>query len=593
MELPPLTLQLVAMLGICVAALLLFIWNRLPFELVGLMVLAALMVFGLLPLSQALSGFSNEAVLTVAGLLLLSVGLQQTGAVEMLAEAFARTGPGSAFKFMIVLIIFIVPVSAFLNNTAVVAILIPVVLDAARHYQIAPSKLLIPLSFSSQLGGTLTLIGSSTNLLVSGVMVELGEPGFGFFQMTGAATVLMLAGVVYLLTIGWRLLPDRGALEDGFHVSFRRFDSALVVEPDSAFVGSSFRQVRENGFEDLQLKAIQHAATQGELGEDAPLRAGDVLFVEGPSDALKRADRTAGLRFAIPGKERRAVARDEPVVVEAVIAPRSRLIGRKVRDLGPPDLHGGAMLAVQRHGRQPGVRTPERALRAGDLVLVEGGYGGLNRSHESGLLFLVSRVELEGPRDRWWLAAGIMLAVILLAALDVLPMSVSVLLGVIAMTVTGCLKLADAYERMDWSVIILIASIIPLGSAMQQTGAAQLLAALVIGATGDLGPYIVLGTLYLLTSLLTELISNNAAAVILTPVAVAVANALGVSPVPFAMAVMMAASNSFMTPIGYQTNTLIYGPGAYEFRDFIRVGAPLSLLLVPIAVVVLPLFFPF
>jgi di/tricarboxylate transporter len=593
MEIPPLTLPLAATLGICVAALLLFIWNRLPFELVGLIVLAALIVFGLLPLPQALGGFSNEAVLTVAGLLILSAGLQQTGAVDMIAEAFARIGAGSELKLMIALIVLTIPASAFLNNTAVVALLIPVVLEAARRHEIAPSRLLIPLSFSSQLGGTLTLIGSSTNLLVSGVMVELGEPGFGFFQMTGAAAVLMLAGVAYLLTIGRRLLPVRGAPENELHASFREFESALVVEPDSSFVGSSFREVREKGFEGLQLKAIRRASQQGEVGEDEPLRPGDLLLVEGASDALNRADRMAGLHFAMPRNDREVVGRDELVVMEAVVAPRSRLIGRRLRDVGPPDLHGASILAVQRHGRHPELPSAERALRSGDLVLVEGTGDGLNRIQLSGLLLLVTRVRLPRTRGRWWLATGILLAVILLAALNVFSMPVSVLLGVIAMTLTGCLKPADAYERVDWGVIILIGSIIPLGLAMQQTGAAQLLAALVIRATGDLGPYVVLGTMYLVTSLLTEFISNNAAAVILTPVAVAVAGALGVSPVPFAMAVMIAASNSFMTPIGYQTNTLIYGPGAYEFRDFARVGTLLSILLLLLAVMVLPLFFPF
>lgn len=592
MDLPPLTLPLVATLAICGAALFLFIWNRLPFELVGLLVLAALVVLGVLPLQQALSGFSNEAVLTVAGLLILSAGLQQTGAVDVLAETFTPTGKTSDVGFMLRLIAFTIPVSAFLNNTAVVAILIPVVLEGARRYGIAPSKLLIPLSFASQLGGTLTLIGSSTNLLVSGVMVELGEPGFRFFQMTGAAGLLMLAGVAFLLTIGRRLLPDRGQRESELHASRRRFESELIVESDSSFVGSTFRELREKGFEGLQLKATRRHSRNGRVGEDEALRPGDWLLVEGPSDALKRADRQAGLRIATPRNEREVARRDE-VVVEAVVSPRSRLIGRRVRELAPPDLYGGAILAVQRHGGLPGVNFTERALRSGDLVLVEGTYGGLNRSQKAGLLLPVTRVTLSDAANRWPLALGILVAVILLAALNVLPMSVSVLLGVIVMVLTGCLQLADAYERVDWGVIILIGSIIPLGLAMQQTGAAQLLAALVLRATGGLGPYLVLGAMYLLTSLLTEFISNNAAAVILTPVAVAVAGALGISPVPFAMAVMMAASNSFMTPIGYQTNTLIYGPGGYAFSDFARVGVPLTLLLVPLAVVVLPLFFPF
>ncbi|MGE6761573.1 SLC13 family permease [Corallococcus interemptor] len=593
MEMPPLTPQLVATLGICIGALLLFLWNRLAFEVVGLVVLAALVLCGVLPIEQALSGFSNEAPLTVAGVLILATALERTGAVDMIARAFTRLGAGSELKLMTALIALTIPASAFLNNTAVVAVLMPVVLNAARQQRIAPSRLLIPLSFSSQLGGTLTLIGSSTNLLVSGVLLELGQPGFGFFQMTAPAALMMAGGVVYLMTFGRRLLPDRGLPEDEFHVPFQELESALVVEPHSAFAGATFQQVRDAGFEALKLKAIRRASHEGPLGESDPLRPRDLLIVEGPSDALKRADRIGGLHFATPRDDRDSPGRGELMVMEAVVTPRSRLIGHKLRDVGRLAGSDAVILAVQRHGMHPGVPTAERALQPGDLVLVEGTRRELIGMQRARLLLLATRVILPRKQGRWWLATGILVAVVLLTALGVMSMPLAVLLGVIAMAVTGCIDPADTYERVDWGVIILLGSLVPLGVAMQQTGAANLLAALVIRATSNFGPYVVLGALYLLTSVLTEFISNNAAAVVLTPVAVAVANALGASPVPFAMAVMIAASNSFMTPVGYQTNTFVYGPGGYRFTDFARVGAILNLLLVVLAVLVLPLFFPF
>jgi len=593
MPTPPLTLPLILTLGICLGAVALFVWNRFPFEVVGLIVLAALLVLGILPLEEALSGFSNEATLTVAGVLILSTGLERTGAVDMIANTFVRIGSSSERKVVLAMMALAIPASAFLNNTAVVAVLIPVVLKTARHQGISPSRLLIPLSYCSQLGGTLTLIGSSTNLLVSGVLVELGQPGFGFFQMTAPAALMMLGGVVYLMSAGRRLLPDRGAPEDEFQVPFLEFESALVVEPRSSFVGATFQQVRDEGFEALKLKAIRRAGQRRELDENAPLQPRDLLLVEGPSEALKRADREGRLHFAMPRQGREQRAWGDLVVMEAVITPRSRLIGRKVREAAPLEQSGATIVAVQRHGRNPSLPAPDRPLEAGDLVLVEGTRRELNAMQRAGHLLLVTHVVLPREHKRWWLATGILVAVVVLAAADVVPMALAVLLGVIAMAVTGCIDPSDSYERVDWAVIILIGSLVPLGLAMQQTGAAQLLAALVVRAASGFGPYVVLATLYLLTSVLTEFISNNAAAVVLTPVAVAIAGALDASPVPFAMAVMMAASNSFMTPVGYQTNTFIYGPGGYRFTDFTRVGTPLNLLLVALAVVFLPLFFPF
>ncbi len=594
MELPPITPPMVATLGLCVGALILFAWNRWRFEVVGLIVLAALVVLGLLPVEDALSGFSSEATLAVAGVLFLSSGLERTGVVDMLARAIARLGGASEFKLLLALMVMTIPIGAFLNNTAVVAILLPVMFGAARQHDIAPSRLLIPLSYSSQLGGSMTLIGSSTNLLVSGILIQLGQPGFGFFQMTGPGAVLALAGVVYLLTFGRRQLPDRKSDDDEeIERPFAAFQSALIIDDTAPFIGASFSQVQSAGFEDLELKEIRRPFHEGELDPAEALLPGDLLLVEGTSDALKRAEQTAGLRMAMRRHTGEETQPDAMVVMEAVITPRSRLVGCKLPGIGPQDWFGIAFLALQRHGRQPELPTAERPLRPGDLVLVEGTRAGLNRAQQTGLLLPVMQVMPPGPHRKWWLSSGILLAVVLLAALGIVPMVIAVLLGVIAMVLTGCIDLGETYERVDWGVIILLGSIIPLGLAMQQTGTAQLIAGLVLGATRDYGPYVVLAALYLITSVFTEFISNNAAAAVLTPVAVAVAMAIDASPIPFAMAVMFAASNSFITPIGYQTNTMVYGPGGYRFSDFARVGTPLTLILALLATAVLPLFFPF
>lgn len=593
MDLPRLTLPLVATLGLCIVGLLLFLWNRWRFEVVGLIILAALFLLGILPLEDALSGFSSDATLAVAGVLILSSGLERTGVVDMLARAITRLGGSSELRLLLALMVITIPIGAFLNNTAVVAVLLPAVFGAARQHDIAPSRLLIPLSYSSQLGGSMTLIGSSTNLLVSGVLIELGQPGFSFFQMTAPGAVLALAGVVYLVTVGRRQLPIRKSTEDELERPFREFQSALLVEDSSPFIGATFQQVRMAGFSDLDLEQIRRPFHEGELGADTALHAGDLLLVEGPSDTLKHVDDIAGLRMAMRPRATEEMHPDALVVMEAVISPRSRLVGSELRSIGPQDSYGIAFLALQRHGRHPELPTTERPLRPGDLVLVEGTRAGLNRAQQTGLLLPVMQVMPPLPHRKRWLSSGILLAVVLLAAFGVIPMVVAVLLGVIAMVVSGCIDLGETYERVDWGVVILLGSIIPLGLAMQQTGAAQLLAGLVLGATQDYGPHVVLMALYLSCSVFTEFVSNNAAAAVFTPVAVAVAIAIDASPIPFAMAVMFAASNSFLTPIGYQTNTMVYGPGGYRFSDFARIGAPLTLILVLLATLVLPLFFPF
>lgn len=599
MELPPITVPMVATLAVGAFALVLFVWNRLPFEVVGLLVMAALMVLGVLTPTQAVSGFSNDATVTVAGMLFLSAGLEQTGAVDELARWIARIGRGSERRLLFALMAVSIPASAFLNNTAIVAVLLPVVLGICRRHGFAPSRFLMPLSFAAQLGGTLTLVGTSTNLLAAGLLTEFGFRSLGLFEITPPAIIVMLVGVVYLVTLGRVLLPTRLPSEgEDQSTPFHRFDSALIVGPDSPLIGCPARRAKLSERFALELTGVRRGHEAPPLADmEVLLQADDVLLVIGSGDALKKADGVDGMRIARPGNDdRKEVDATRLVLMEAVVPARSRLVGRRARSVGPLTWFGAVAIAVQCYGRCTDRPLERMKLSAGDLLLVEGTRGALRRMQRAGLLLLVGRIDelaSAGPASKRWLSGAILLAVVVAAAVDFLPILMAVVLGVVLMVVTGCLKPAEAYDQMDWSVLILLGSLIPFGLAMQRTGAAKLLAALVLGATSGFGPHVVLASLYLLTTVLTEFISNNASAVVLTPVAVSIATAMGVSPYPFVVAVMFAASNSFLTPIGYQTNTFIFAPGRYHFTDFARVGAPLALILVPVAVLVIPMFFPF
>lgn len=597
MELPSISVPMIATLAVCVAALALFVWNRLPFEVVGLMVMATLMVLGILTPAQAVSGFSNDATVTVAGMLFLSAGLEQTGAVEMLASWISRVGGGSEKRLLFALIAVVVPTSAFLNNTAVVAVLLPVVLGLCRRHELAPSRLLMPLSFAAQLGGTLTLVGTSTNLLAAGLLTDFGFRPLGLFEITAPAAAVALVGVLYLMTLGRMLLPTRQASDDDEQSPpFHRFDSALIIEPHSPLIGFPARDARLAERFGLELTGVRRGPEAPPLEPmDVVLQADDVLLVIGSGSALRKADGVDGLHIARPGRGDRSESDGRrQVLVEAVVPARSRLVGRKARSVGPLTWFGAVAIAIQCYGRCADRPLQRVKLSPGDLLLVEGTPGALRRLQRSGLLLLVGNVDSHAaPSSKRWLSIAILVAVVVAAALEFLPILMSVVLGVVLMIVTGCLKPAEAYDQVDWSVLILLGSLIPLGLAMQQTGAAKLLAGVVLGATSSYGPYAVLAALYVLAAILTEFISNNATAVVLTPVAVSLAATMGVSPFPFVVAVMFAASNSFMTPVGYQTNTFIFAPGRYHFVDFARVGAPLAFILVPVAVFVIPVFFPF
>jgi di/tricarboxylate transporter len=590
-------------LAVLVLALSLFLWNKLRVDVVGLILLGTVALTGLVSPREAVSGFSNEAVVTVAAMFVLSSGLLRTGVIDLLGRWVARLAGKSEIRLLLLSLVIVIPLSAFVNNTPVVVVMVPMILGLARKMNAAPSRLFMPISFGSQLGGTLTLIGTSTNLLVAGLVLELGLPRIHLFDVTRPGLIMAAVGVVYLLTVGRWLLPTREATTDLVETyELRDYLTVLRVLSDSPYVGRSLRESRFGANIGLQIVGIDRggqriAAPRG----GTIIEEGDILFAEGKVSDIARIAESEHLEvvgakedvevFPSPDKDE---SKEESRLAELIVTPRSEVIGRTLRQLNFRGRYGLPVLGIQRHGVSLHDRLGDVPLHSGDILLVEGYPEDLQRLHATGDLALLGALELPARRTRKMkFAVVIMVTVMLLAAFNVLPIMLAAILGVVGMFITGCVKPDEAYEDVDWMVLVLLGSIIPLGIAMQQSGTANLIGQQFLLMSGWMGPYGALAAFYLLTSLLTEIISNNAAAVVLTPVAIASAVAMGVSPLPFVIAVMFAASNSFMTPIGYQTNTFIFGPGGYQFSDFMRVGAPLNALMVVTATFVIPLFFPF
>ena len=612
MESPQFSLDILLTLLVTAGALALFVWNRIRMDVAGIIVMVTLILLGLVSPREGISGFSNEAVITVTAMFVLSAGLLRTGAIDVLGRWAERMARGGEFRLLVVALLLVVPLSAFINNTPVVVVIIPMVLGLTRKMGISPSRLFMPISFGSQLGGTLTLIGTSTNLLIAGLVMEMGLDRIGLFDITPPALIMAVVGIAYLLTVGRWLTPTREPRADLItSYELRDYLTGLRVAPDSPLAGRSLRDADFGRTYGLQVIGVERDGERIDFPRGGlTIRAGDILVVEGKIADIARIEEEehltiTGSRPQFPtavepagGENEKdgADSKDEATagLAEVIVPPRSPVVGRSLRQLNFRNRYGLPVLGIQRHGAPFHDSMGDSALEPGDILLVSGTSAELMRLHETGDLALLGTIDLPARRIRKLkYSVPIIIAVVLLAAFDIMPILVSALLGVVAMFVSGCITPDEAYEEVDWMVIVLLGAIIPLGLAMQNTGTAQLIATHLLTLTSPLGLFGVLAMFYLLTSLLTEVISNNAAAVVLAPIAIAVASSLDASPMPFVVAVMLAASNSFMTPIGYQTNTFIYGPGGYRFSDFVRVGGPLNLLMVIVATIVIPIFVPF
>ena len=586
---------MVAVFGIILVALVLFAAEPVPIDITAIGIMVALMILGtagpvnLTEISPAdgTSGFASSATLTVLAMFVLSAGVQRTGIIQLLGRRIARITRDSLSRQLGATMSLVGPISGFINNTAAVAILLPMVTDLAHEGGTSPSKLLIPLSYASMFGGMLTLIGTSTNILASDIVARpqyLGRP-FSMFEFTALGVVVSIAGFCYLLTVGRWLLPERIRAEDDLTEEFgmAEYLTEVVVREDSPLVGETVQSGLEETDFDVDLVQLIRG-NQVFLEPLAPkvIQAGDVFAVRTDRDTLVELLDVEGLDM-VPDvtvdEDELEQAEEEENLVEVVIAPGSFLAGESLASTNFRQRYDATVLALRRGGEVIRQRMDHLRLRVGDTLLVQATGGSVDRLNTN-RNFIVAQ-EIKRPdfrRSKVPLAVGIVAGVVGVAALNVLPIVVSALAGAVLMVVTGCLKPTEVYEAVQWDIIFLLAGVIPLGIALERTGGADFIAEIIVGGSSALPMLGVLALMYLVTALLTNVISNNASVVLMVPVAFETALQVGGDPFAFVLAVTFAASTAFMTPVGYQTNLFVYGPGGYRFTDYVRVGTPLQLL---------------
>ncbi len=591
------TLEIALVFGVILVAVVLFVTEKVSVDLTAISVMGLLLVLGIITPEEGVSGFSNSATVTVAAMLVISGALAKTGSVNFLGAISSKIFKYNFWTGLFVTMVVVAVVSAFINNTPVMAVFIPILLGVGRENAISPSRLLMPVSFASIFGGVCTLIGTSTNILIGSIAVQYGQPAFGMFEFSGLGIIFLAFGVTYMMLIGVRMIPSRqdaGGLTGKYDMG--KYLTDIILLPEAPSVGQKLYE--SPLFKEIKIDVLNVKRDNRRLTEPLSrivLRANDVLRAHCNIEQLQKIKDRVGVMLQSDYKMKDSDFSDEELVLaEAIVAPNSGLIHKTIKSSWFRNIYRATALAIRQRGQLMHHGFINTVLKAGDAILLE--ISKENYAHLKKHRDFVIVSDIDTPvyrRDRIIQSLLIVTGVIVTAATSILPIMVSAILGCILLIVTGCISIEEAYESIDWKIIFLLGGIIPLGLALQKSGAALLIANGVMGALGAYGPLVVLSALYLLTSLLTEMISNNATAVLLAPIAIIMSEAMGVSPRPMLMAVAFAASSSFMTPVGYQTNTMIYGVGRYRFFDFVKVGTPLNLLFWVLGTLLIPQFFPF
>ena len=574
----------------------LFISGKLRADLVAICSLTALLVLGLIAADQALLGFANQATATIAAMFVVSAGLVHTGLVQWVAGGLDRLAGKGEWRLILVLCVVIAALSAFLVNTATVAIFIPVAIALAKNRKIPASRVLIPLSFASQFGGVCTIIGTSTNMLVNGIGISRGIQPFGFFEFAPLGVIMVAAGIVYLVVTSRWLLPKRAG--EAEHVDkYRLADylAELQVLGNSSLVGKTWEQSKITRLTTIQLSNLMREGRAVARPVRTKIRPGDLLLLYGHMDQIMAMEHEYGLELMKHVRVRdHQLGSHETQLVEVLIPPHSNLIGNTLQTSDFFRRYKATILAIQRRGKILRDRLPDIELNSGDTLLIQGHRDDVSRFMSSANVIVTNELTQRHIRKGKAVAALlVMLAIIGLAAFNVFSIMVAAIIGAVGMVLTRCITLEEAYKAIDWKIIFLLGGIIPLGLAMEQNGAVLWLADRVLQPLLAYGPTALLAATYITAAVLTEAMSNNAAAATLAPIAISLAGLMNVDPRPFLVAITFAASTSFATPVGYQTNTMVYSPGGYHFTDFTRIGVPLNIVFWILATLLIPLIWPF
>ncbi len=592
------TVILFIVLGLAIIA---FVREIFPLEVTAFSTMVILVLFGIVSPQEAVSGFSNSAVITIGALFVLSHALVKTNFLNFIVTKLENIGGTRQWTVIAILLISVAFVSSFINNVAAVAITMPLAMELARRFKLSPSRVLLPLSYASIFGGTMTLIGTSTNLLVNELVTEAGYPPLGMFEFTRLGLIFTIVGLFYVFYLAKRGMPSR-AIISKLTRKYRMISyfTEVKIASNSPLVGSTcLKQAVSSRFNIIILEILRAGQKMSTDLRNRILQPGDILILQGKLDDIMRMKTELKVRLLTDVKLNDEDLNDaENAVQEAVLSPGSHFIDSSLKSINFRARYGLFVLAIQRAGTTLREKVSHIRLKEGDTLLVFGHRSKFDQLRLSPDLFLLEAIPIQLHKTKfWWLPVIIIPAIMILAALDVLDIMTASLVGVSLLLLFRVLTPQEMYQSINWSVIFLIAAFISVGLGMENTEAANLIAGLFrhIGnaVSPQWAPYVALSTLLFVTTFITGYLSNTSVAIILTPIAIAIALSMGFSPRPFIFAVAYAASASFFTPMGYHTNLMVYGPGNYRVGDFMKAGLPLNILFWILGSVLIPLFWPF